>query len=101
VASGDADRIDVEQRDDEHRFVVARGGLVAELTYHRDGERLVLDHDGVPEALSGQGVGSALVRAAVDVARASGLTLVPRCPFARRWLREHPELTDGVAIDWH
>jgi len=101
VASGDADPIVVEQRDEEHRFVVARDGLLAELTYHRDAERLVLVHDGVPEELSGQGVGSALVLAAVDLARASALTLVPRCPFARRWLREHPELTDGVSIDWH
>ncbi len=101
MASGGADRTVVVQRDDEHRFVVARDNLLAELTYRRDGERLVLVHDGVPEGLSGQGVGSALVRAAIDVARASGLTLVPRCPFARRWLREHPELTDGVAIDWH
>jgi hypothetical protein len=26
--------------------------------------------------------------------------LVPWCPFARRWLKEHPEAAEGVSIDW-
>jgi uncharacterized protein len=100
VGTGDADPVTVERRDDEHRFVVIRDGLVAELTYHRNGDRLVLVHDGVPEPLAGQGIGSALVEAALGWARASSLTLVPRCPFARRWLHEHPERIDDVTIDW-
>ena len=91
----------VERREDEERFVVERDGLVAELTYRVDGERLELLHDGVPAALEGHGVGSALVRAAVEWARSGSLTVVPRCPFARRWLRAHPELASGVQIDWH
>jgi uncharacterized protein len=101
VPRGDPHGVRVDRRDDEHRFVVVRDGLLAELTYERSGDRLVLVHDGVPEPLGGQGIGSALVEAALDWARASSLTLVPRCPFARRWLREHPARTDGVTIDWH
>ena len=41
-----------------------------------------------------------LVAAAVDRAEAEGLTLVPRCPFARDWLEHHPEAVERVAVDW-
>lgn len=99
--NGETHPVVVERRDAEHRLVVERDGLLAELTYRLDGDRLDLLHDGVPAELGGRGVGSALVAAAVDWARSSGLTIVPRCPFARHWLREHPELTEGVTVDWH
>ncbi len=33
-------------------------------------------------------------------ARAEGLTVVPWCPFARRWLRQHPDEAAGLVIDW-
>jgi uncharacterized protein len=62
--------------------------------------RLILVHTGVPLSLEGRGVGGELVLAAVDRAKAEHLTLVPLCPFARRWLRDHPETTEGVTIDW-
>jgi uncharacterized protein len=101
VPSSKADPIKVERRDDEHRFVVTRDGLLAELTYQRSADRLVLVHDGMPEPLGGHGIGSALVEAALDWAREFSLMLVPRCPFARRWLREHAERTEGVTSDWH
>jgi hypothetical protein len=35
-------------------------------------------------------VASALVRAAVDHARANGLKLVPTCPYVAAWLERHP-----------
>ena len=37
----------------------------------------------------------------VDRARAEGLTIVPWCPYARHWLRGHPDATRAVSIDWH
>ena len=57
-------------------------------------------HTGVPKAIDGHGVGSALVLAAIDVAAEHDLTVVPRCPFARRYLREHPDVAERVKIDW-
>jgi predicted GNAT family acetyltransferase len=40
------------------------------------------------------------VTAAVDRAARDGLTIVPFCPFARRWLERHSDVADRVAIDW-
>jgi uncharacterized protein len=82
------------------RFEVTRDGHTAELTYELDGDRITLIHTGVPDALEGRGVGGELVAAAVERAAREGLTLVPVCPYARRWLRKHPDSVGNVAIDW-
>jgi predicted GNAT family acetyltransferase len=84
----------------ESRFEVVVDGARAELVYRRTGKRLVLIHTETPDELEGRGVGSALVRAALDTAARAGLTLVPRCPFARAWLERHPEEAARVQIDW-
>ena len=82
------------------RLLQEEDGAEAELVYRRRENRLVLVHTGVPDALSGRGIGGRLVAAAVDLARREGLALVPLCPFAARWLREHPDVAVGVEIDW-
>lgn len=83
-----------------HRFEVTIDGHHAELVYERDAERLVLIHTGVPDELEGQGIGGALVSAAVDDARARDLTVVPDCEFAAGWLERHPEVAARVRIEW-
>jgi uncharacterized protein len=85
---------------DEDRFELRSGDHVAELTYRlRDGE-LVLVHTGVPDELEGHGVGGSLVEAAVERARRDGLTIVPRCSFARRWLEKHADAVEDLDIHW-
>jgi uncharacterized protein len=84
----------------ESRFEVSDDGELAELTYHLRGDRLVLIHTEVPESLGGRGIGALLVRAAVDRAAAEHLTVVPQCPFARRWLERHEDQAGRVTIDW-
>jgi uncharacterized protein len=99
--SAPSDDLDVVDLPSESRFVVNGTGGEAELLYSLQGDRLILVHTEVPEALSGQGMGARLVRAALRRARAEALAIVPWCPYARRWLREHPDETAGVVIDWH
>jgi predicted GNAT family acetyltransferase len=95
-----ADEIDVVDIPEESRYVVRLNGVEAELVYQLHGDRFVLVHTGVPEELGGRGIGGRLVATALERARAEHLTVVPWCPFATRWLRDHPDATAGVAIDW-
>lgn len=43
---------------------------------------------------SGRGVGSAVVRFALDDARAQGLLVRATCWFARGWIERHPDYAD-------
>jgi len=76
---------DVTHKPESARFVSDD----AFLSYVRDGDHLDIQHTVVPRELEGQGIGSALVRAAVEYAEAEGLRIVPTCSFAREWLARH------------
>jgi predicted GNAT family acetyltransferase len=82
------------------RFVVESDGSIAELVYRTEPDRLILLHTEVPGDLGGRGIGGQLVAAAVARAGSEGLTIVPWCPFARRWLKDHADVADTVEIDW-
>jgi uncharacterized protein len=89
-------------RDDrpQQRFVLEKDGAVGELAYEVDGDRLFLLHTEVADALRGQGIAGRLVTAAVARAIDDGLTIVPWCPYARRWLHEHSDVAGTVSVDW-
>jgi uncharacterized protein len=61
----------------------------------RDGSR-VFRHTEVDDRLSGEGLGSKLVRHALDDVRASGGKVVPLCPFFAAYIKRHPEYKDLV-----
>jgi uncharacterized protein len=82
------------------RFEVRTADALAQLIYRKNANRLVLVHTEVPEALAGHGIAGQLVQAAVDTAAASGMTIVPLCPYARSWLERHPDQAARVPIDW-
>jgi uncharacterized protein len=84
----------------QERFVAEQDGARAELIYELDGDRLVLIHTRVPDRLGGRGLGGELVRAAVAKAVGQGLTIAPWCPYARKWLTDHPDEAGDVKIDW-
>jgi uncharacterized protein len=90
----------VTDNKDQHRFEFISDGKLAELTYRRRADRIVLIHTGVPDELGGRGIAGHLVQAALDRAAKEGLTVVPLCPFARTWLERHPEAARAVSVDW-
>jgi hypothetical protein len=90
----------VTDNTEAQRFELTIDGHRAELVYRREGDRLVLVHTEVPDALEGHGIGGRLVRAGVGRAELEDLTLVPECPFARSWLERHPDHAARVKIDW-
>jgi predicted GNAT family acetyltransferase len=95
--------VDIDVRDNREigRYEVSGRDATATLDY-RPECRLVIAHTHVPLSLDepGHRVGGQLLRAAIARARAEHLTLVPSCPFARRWLGDNPDAWAGVAIDW-
>jgi len=80
------------------RYVVVVNGHEAEMTYSKAGEtRIIIDHTGVPKELGGLGVGVALVKNAVEDARAMGKKIIPLCPFTKAQIDKHPEWQDVLA----
>jgi hypothetical protein len=83
-----------------NRFVVEQDGSTAHLAYLVGDGILVLVHTEVPDELEGRGIGGSLVRAAAVRASSEGLTIHPWCPFARKWLEDHPDVAATLTIDW-
>ena len=92
--------MDVTVRDDgqgRYEATTADGEVVGFAAYEREGDRVVFPHTVVDPAHQDQGVGSALATAALDDARARGLSVVPACAFFSAFLAQHEEYADLVA----
>jgi uncharacterized protein len=80
------------------RFVVSLPDGEAQLVYAPFGDDLLdLQHTEVPPSGHGQGVGDALVRAALAYARERDLNVIATCPYVQAWLRRHPEERPGAS----
>lgn len=84
-------------RHDPGRFSVVVDGHEAELVYRLHQGALVIEHTGVPEAVGGRGIAAALVKGALEHARAEGIKVVPACSYAALFIRRHPEYEDLLA----
>jgi len=94
------EEFDIRKEDGETGgcYVTVVDGYEAEMTYSKAGtSRIIIDHTGVPKELGGRGVGVALVRRAVEEARAAGLKIIPLCPFAKAQIQKHKEWQDVLA----
>jgi predicted GNAT family acetyltransferase len=87
----------VRDNADERRYEIrADGALAGWLLYgSRPGLIALVHTETVPE-FEGKGLGSKLVRGALDDARARGMEVLPFCPFVNGWIERHPEYTDLV-----
>lgn len=81
----------VVDNDAARRFELTVDNTTAFIDYRLSGQRIVLVHTDVPSELQGKGVGSALVRGALDLAVQRGHEVVPLCPFVASYLKRHPE----------
>ena len=81
----------------ELRYELMRDGeVLGFVRYRREPGAVALVHTDVDPALEGRGLGSVLVKGALDDLRGRGLRVVPVCPFVRAYLHRHPEDADGV-----
>ena len=75
------------------RFEILGRHNVAFAEYVRNGDALILTRTFVPPELRGRGFAEALVRAALDFARAERLRVVPECSYVAAFVERHPELS--------
>jgi predicted GNAT family acetyltransferase len=79
------------------RFVLTRGDEEIGFTEYvtREDGGIVFTHTEVDQELQERGLGSTLVRGALDELRTStSVRIGATCPFVRRFLAEHPEYED-------
>ena len=85
---------DVVDNRNEHRFELNVDGHIAAAYYKRAGNVITFNHTEVPAELGGKGIGSKLVKAALDQVRADGLKVVAQRPFVKGWIDKHPDYAD-------
>jgi len=83
------------------RFEIRVDGRLAGLAqYHmKDPGLIVFTHTEIDDAYEGRGLGSTLIRAALDTARGRGLGVRPDCPFVRAYIGRHSDYLDLVPVD--
>lgn len=84
----------VRDNTERHRFELDAEGHIAFSNYKRADGVLTILHTEVPKELEGHGIGSALVRGVLDLARARGEKVIPVCPFVKAYMDRHPEYAD-------
>jgi predicted GNAT family acetyltransferase len=76
------------------RYEVIVGDTIAGyLTFLPGDGSVELVHTVVDQAFAGRGLAGRLAAAALDDARAAGLTVVPTCSFVVAYIERHPEYT--------
>lgn len=80
----------------ERRYELLDGDeLVGRIDYRARSSALAFIHTKVQPKR--RGLGSELVKGALDDVRTRGLRVVPVCPFVEAYIRRHPEYADLVA----
>ncbi|WP_299952182.1 GNAT family N-acetyltransferase [uncultured Modestobacter sp.] len=90
----------VSNAPEDNRYEIRDGDRLLGVTaYQRRGDQVVFTHTEVDSDEGHSGLGSTLVRSALDDVRAQGGTVVPMCSFVRGWIERHPEYRDLVAAE--
>jgi uncharacterized protein len=87
----DAGMTNVVNNKAHHRFELTVDGHLAATYYKISGDVITFVHTEVPSELGGKGIGSKLVKGALDQVRSEGLKLVAECPFVKGYIEKHPE----------
>lgn len=95
------DQLTVRDNPDRHRFEIDLGdGSFAIAEYTLPAGKIMFTHTEVPEAHEGRGIGTKLIRFALDAARQRGLKVIPICPFFAAYMQEHGQVQDLLDPAW-
>jgi uncharacterized protein len=87
----------VRDNPEQNRYEIRDGErLLGHADYDRSGDTTVFIHTEVDPDAGEDGLGSTLVRAALDDVRGKGGSVVAKCSFVRGWIERHPDYADLV-----
>ena len=78
----------------EHRYQLAVDGHIAATYYEIADGVITFVHTQVPPELGGKGIGSRLIRGALDQVRADGLKVIAQCPFVKAFIDKNAAYQD-------
>jgi hypothetical protein len=82
----------------KHRYELAVDGHIA-ATYYKIADGVItFVHTEVPPELGGKGIGSKLIRGALDQVRSDGLKVIPECPFVKAFIDKNAAYQDLLAV---
>jgi len=82
---------DVTNNKADHRYELTVDGHLAATYYKISDDVITFVHTEVSPELGGKGIGSKLVKGALDQVRSQGLKVVAECPFVKGYIDKHPE----------
>jgi predicted GNAT family acetyltransferase len=85
---------DIVNNKAHHRYELAVEGHIAATYYQIEGNVITFIHTEVPPELGGRGIGSQLIRDALDQVRADGLKVIAQCPFVKAFIEKNAEYQD-------
>lgn len=83
----------------QRRYELPTAAGMAFIDYRRAAGVVTMTHAEVPAALEGRGIGSALVKGALEQVRNQHEKVVPLCPFVAVYIRRHQEYADLLATN--
>lgn len=81
----------IEHLPQRGRFQTVVDGHLGVCDYRLDGSVMHMTHTEVAPELEGRGIAAALVKAALDHAKAAGLKVNPLCWYVRSYMQRHPQ----------
>jgi predicted GNAT family acetyltransferase len=85
---------DVVNNKAQKRYELTVDGHLAATYYEIADGVITFVHTEVPPELGGKGVGSRLIKGALDQVRADGLKVIAQCPFVKAFIGKNPAYQD-------
>jgi hypothetical protein len=93
----DKENLKINNNKEKSRFEIDLDGDTAFIDYIEQNGVMAMTHTIVPPAFEGKGIGSQLVKGALDAVKADGKKVNPQCAFVAAYIKRHDEYEDLIA----
>jgi len=76
---------------EKERFEIDLDGKTALIDYSEQNGVVAMTHTEVPPEFEGKGIGSKLVKGALEIVKNDGKRVRPLCTFVAAYIKRHPE----------